>query len=99
MSFPQQPPINRIATRVRKLEIRLFKSEDPGDPDYPRGIKFRFTVDDQNDQPMNHYPGNAAPHIAEEVTPVDIPAGTSWLPVIEAFFDQMWTKTEAETLP
>lgn len=99
MAFPQQPPINRVPTRIRKLEIRLVKTVDPDDPDYPEGIDYLYTVDDQHDQPMNHFPGNAIPHINAEVTSVAIPAGTSWLPVIEGFFNQMWAKAETEAIP
>ena len=99
MPFQPQPPINRTPTRIRRLEIRMFKSVDENDPEYPQGIEYRFTVDDQFDQAMNHFHGDLIPHISEEVTPIDIPAGTPWLMVLEGFYDIMWTKAETEVLP
>ena len=98
MQFPQQPEVIRTPTRVRRLEVRLYKSVDENDSEYPQGIEYRFTVDDQHDQAMNHFHGNLIPHLDGEVTPTPIPADTPWLTVIEAFFDQMWTKAETETL-
>ena len=97
MTFPQQPEVTRTPTRIRRLEIRLYKSVDVDDSEYPRGIEYRFTVDDQHDRAMNHFRGDASPHLGN--TPIDIPAGTSWLTVAQGFFDQAWTKAENEAIP
>ncbi len=97
MTFPQQAQVIRIPTRVRRLEIRLYKSVDEGDPEYPQGIEYQFTIDDQHDQAMSHFNGDASSHLG--VTPVNIPAGTAWLTVIQGFFDQLWAKAKTEAIP
>ena len=88
MAFPQQAQVTQTPTRVRSLEIRIYKSVDEDDIEYPRGIEYRFTVDDQNDQAMNHYHGDLIPHLT-----------VAQKTAIEAFFDAMWTKAEAEAIP
>lgn len=88
MPFPQQPPINRTPTRVRRLTITLYKSVDPNDTEYPKGVEFEFTVDDQNNNPMNHFHGNLVPHLT-----------TGQKTAIENFFDTMWAKAENEAIP
>ena len=88
MAFPQQAEVTRTPTRVRRLEIRLYKSVDEDDPEFPRGIEYRFTVDEQHDQAMNHFHGDLLPHLtAAQKT------------AIESFFDQMWAKAETEAIP
>ena len=86
MAFTKQDPVNRIP-HIRNLEIRLHRTIDEDDHDFPQGIEFRLTIDDQFNQPMNHFHGDLVPHLTNGKKNALID-----------FMDAMWAKAESEVI-
>ena len=53
MPFKKQDQVTRNP-HLRNIEIRLYRTIDEDNPEYPQGIEFRLTIDDQFDSPMGH---------------------------------------------
>jgi len=86
MHFKHQDPVTR-EPHIRDLEITLHRTIDEDNPEYPQGIEFRITIDDQFDSPMGHRHGNLLPHLTN-----------GQKTALQDFMDQMWTKAEAEVI-
>lgn len=86
MAFEHQDPVTRNP-HIKDLEITLYRTIDEDDSNYPQGINYRMTIDDQFDQPMGNRHGNLVPHL----TPGQITA-------LIAFMDAMWEKAEDEVI-
>ena len=86
MAFQHQDPVTRNP-HIRNLEITLHRTIEEDDPEFPQGIEFRLTIDDQFDHPMGHRHGNLLPHItnAQRDALID-------------FMDAMWAKAESEVI-
>lgn len=85
--FERQRPVTRNP-QIRDIEIVLFRTTDEKHPEGPQSVRFRITIDDQFNQPMNHLHGDLLPHLT--------PAQTRGL--ID-FMDAMWTKAQDEVIP
>ncbi len=86
MTFNKQDSVTRNP-HIRDLEIRLHRTTDVDDPEFPQGIEFRLTIDDQFDQPMGHRSGDLVPHLT---------AGQ--IIALQDFMDAMWAKAESEVI-
>lgn len=86
MTFNKQDQVIRNP-HIRDLEITLHRTIDEDDHDYPQGIEFRLTIDDQWDSPMGHRSGDLVPHLttAQKTALID-------------FMDAMWAKAEEEVI-
>lgn len=86
MTFNKQDPVTRNP-HIKDLEITLHRTIDEDDRDYPQGIEFRVTIDDQFDHSMGHRSGDLLPHLtADQKT------------ALQSFMDAMWTKAEDEVI-
>ncbi len=86
MPFEKQDQVTRNP-HIRKLEVRLFRTIDEDDHEYPQGIEFALGIDDQWNTPMGHRSGNLIPHLtAAQKT------------ALQNFMDAMWAKAEAEVI-
>lgn len=86
MPFNKQDSVTRNP-HIRNLEITLHRTIDEDDDQYPQGIEFKLTIDDQFNSPMGHRHGNLVPHL----TPGQITA-------LQNFMDAMWAKAEDEVI-
>jgi len=86
MPFKHQDPVTR-EPHIRDLDIRLHRTIDEDNPEYPQGIEFRLTIDDQNDSPMGHRSGDLVPHLT-----------SSQKTALQSFMDAMWAKAEDEII-
>lgn len=86
MTFQHQDPVTRNP-HIRNIEITLHRTTDEDDHDYPEGIEFRITIDDQFGQPMGHRSGDLVPHLS-----------SAQKTALQNFMDSMWTKAETEVI-
>ncbi len=86
MPFDKQDPVTR-EPHIRNLAIRLFRTVDEDDKDYPEGVEFRLTIDDQFDSPMGHESGDLMPHLPAAIK-VDL----------QSFMDWVWAKANEEVI-
>ena len=86
MAFEIQEVVVR-EPHIRDLEITLHRTIDERDHDYPQGIEYRLTIDDQYDHPMGHRSGDLVPHLT---------AGQKT--ALQGFMDAMWAKAETEVI-
>ncbi len=86
MTFNKQDQVIRNP-HIRDLEIRLHRTIDTDNPEYPEGVEFRITIDDQFDRPMGHRSGDLLPHL----TSVQISS-------LQSFMDMLWAKAESEVI-
>ena len=86
MTFDLQETVVR-EPHIRDLEITLHRTIDEKDHDYPQGIEFRLTIDDQNDSPMGHRHGDLVPHLT-----------SAQITALIGFMDDMWAKAETEVI-
>jgi hypothetical protein len=86
MPFDKQNPVTRNP-HVRSIEITLNRTIDEEDHNYPQGIEFKVSIDDQWDRPMGHRSGDLIPHLtAGQIT------------ALQDFMDAMWAKAESEVI-
>lgn len=86
MTFKIQDQVIRNP-HIRNLEITMHRTIDEDDPEFPQGIEFRLTIDDQFDSPMGHRSGDLIPHLtAGQIT------------ALQDFMDAMWAKAESEVI-
>ena len=86
MAFEIQEVVVR-EPHIRDLEITLHRTIDERDHDYPQGIEYRLTIDDQYGHPMGHRSGDLVPHLT---------AGQKT--ALQGFMDAMWAKAEDEVI-
>ena len=86
MAFELQETVTR-EPHIRDLEITLHRTIDQRDHDYPQGIEYRLTIDDQFNHPMGHRSGDLVPHLT---------AGQ--ISALVSFMDAMWLKAETEVI-
>ena len=86
MPFNKQDPVLR-EPHIKDLEIRLFRTIDEKTPEFPQGIEFRLTIDDQFDRAMGHRSGDLLPHLTNAQKNALI-----------SFMDDMWAKAESEVI-
>jgi hypothetical protein len=86
MPFKRQEQVTRVP-HIRDLVIRLVRTIDEDDHDYPQGIDFSLTIDDQFDSPMGHRSGDLVPHLT---------AGQ--ISALQDFMDAMWAKAVDEVI-
>ena len=86
MTFEIQDQVIRNP-HIRDLEITLHRTIDEHDHDYPQGIEFRLTIDDQFNHPMGHRSGDLVPHLT-----------SGQITALQGFFDAMWAKAEDEVI-
>ena len=86
MAFEIQDQVIRNP-HIRDLEITLHRTIDERDHDYPQGIEYRLTIDDQYDHPMGHRSGDLVPHLTAAPRTALI-----------GFMDTMWAKAESEVI-
>ena len=86
MAFKIQDQVIRNP-HIRNLEIRLHRTTDEDHPEFPQGIEFRLTIDDQFDRPMGHRSGDLLPHLttAQKTALID-------------FMDTLWAKAKEEVI-
>jgi len=86
MAFKIQDQVIRNP-HIRNLEIRLHRTIDEDNPEFPQGIEFRLIIDDQFDSPMGHRHGDLVPHLTNKQKNALI-----------SFMDAMWAKAEDEVI-
>ena len=86
MVFEKQDQVIRNP-QIRKLEVRLFRTINEDDIEFPQGIEFRITIDDQFDIPMGHISGDLVPHLTN-----------GQKNALQSFMDAMWAKAEEEVI-
>ena len=86
MPFDKQEQVTRIP-HIRDLEITLHRTIDEDDHDFPQGIEFRLTIDDQFDSPMGHRHGDLMPHLSAEIK-INL----------QSFMDWVWAKANDEVI-
>ena len=86
MAFQHQDTVTRNP-HIRDIEITLYRTIDEDDHDYPEGVEFRITIDDQWDHPMGHRHGDLVPHLTN-----------GQKNALQDFMDAMWAKAEAEVI-
>ena len=86
MTFKIQDQVIRNP-HIRDLDIKLTRTIDEDDSDYPQGIEFRLTIDDQWGHPMGHRSGDLLPHLTNGQRDALID-----------FMDAMWAKAESEVI-
>ena len=86
MPFDKQDSVTRNP-HIRDLVIRLVRTTDEDDHDYPQGIDFSLTIDDQFDSPMGHRHGDLVPHL-----PAKLKAD------LQSFMDWVWAKANDEVI-
>ena len=86
MAFEIQEVVVR-EPHIRDLEIRLYRTIDEDDPEYPQGIEFGLTIDDQYNIPMGHRSGDLVPHLT-----------SGQITALQGFMDAMWAKAETEVI-
>lgn len=86
MAFKHQDQVVRNP-HIRDVEITLHRTIEEDAPEYPQGIEFRITIDDQFDSPMGHRHGDLMPHLT-----------TAQKNALQNFMDQMWAKAEEEVI-
>ena len=87
MPFNQQPQVIRDP-HIREIEITLFRTIDLEHPEGPQSVRFRITIDDQLNQPMNHLHGDLIPHAPPAI-----------VTALQDVMDWVWTKAETEVIP
>jgi hypothetical protein len=86
MTFQHQDPVTRNP-HIRDIEIVLHRTIDEDERNYPEGIEFRITIDDQWGHPMGHRSGDLVPHLTQ-----------AQKTALQGFMDAMWTKAETEVI-
>jgi len=61
MAFERQLIVTR-QPHIREIQIVVFRTIDPDDPEGPQSVRFRIAIDDQFNHPMNHLHGDLIPH-------------------------------------
>lgn len=87
MPFEPQPLVTRNP-HIREVEITMFGTIEEDHPEGPQSLRFRITVDDQFDQPMNHFHGDLIPHLPDNIKQQ-----------LLALMDWVWAKAEEEVTP
>ena len=87
MTFQPQPSVTRNP-HIREIEIVMIRTINPGNPEGPQSMRFRITIDDQFDQPMNHLHGDLVPHLTPNIKQQ-----------LLDFMDWIWAKAEDEVIP
>lgn len=87
MPFETQPSVMRHP-HIREIEITMFRTIEEDHPEGSQSLRFRITVDDQFNQPMNHFHGNLVPHLTDNIKQQ-----------LLAFMDWIWAKAEDEVIP
>ena len=86
MTFEIQETVVR-EPHIRDIEITLHRTIDERDHDYPQGIEYRLTIDDQYGHPMGHRSGDLVPHLT-----------SNQITALLGFMDAMWAKAETEVI-
>ena len=87
MTFQPQPSVTRNP-HIREIELVMFRTIDPDNPEGPQSMRFRITIDDQVNQPMNHLHGDLIPHLTTDIKQQ-----------LLEFMDWIWNKAEDEVIP
>lgn len=87
MPFESQPSVMRDP-HIREIEITMFRTVEEDHPEGPQSMRFRITVDDQFNQPMNHLHGDLIPHLPDNIKRQ-----------LLDFMDWIWAKAKAEVTP
>ena len=72
---------------IRDVEITLHRTVDEHAHDFPQGIEYRLTIDDQYGHPMGHRSGDLVPHLT-----------SGQIVALLDFMDAMWAKAETEVI-
>ena len=86
MTFQHQGTVTRNPS-IKDIEITLNRTTDEDDHDYPEGIEFRITIDDQWGHPMGHRSGDLVPHLTQ-----------AQKTALQGFMDAMWQKAQDEVI-
>lgn len=87
MPFDQYEPLNPVG-HIHELEITLFRTVEPDHPEGPQSVRFRLSVYNQLNQPVDHKHGNLIPHAPQQV-----------IDALQDVMDWAWQKAEDEVLP
>ena len=86
MVFEPYEPLNPVG-HIHELEITLLRTVDEDHPEGPQSVRFRLSVYNQLNQPVDHKHGNLLPHL----TPAQVQG-------LIDFMDTMWAKAEDEVI-
>jgi hypothetical protein len=78
---------------IHEMEITLFRTVDPDHPEGPQSLRFRFSVFDQHNRPLDHRHGDAVPILQET------PALRHWIADLVQFGDEIWALAEEGVIP
>ena len=83
MPFDAYEPLNPVG-HIHKLEITLFRTIDPDH----QSVRFRLSVYNQLNQPVDHKHGDLLPHAPQAVKDA-----------LQGIMDWAWSKAQDEVIP
>ncbi len=87
MAFKKQDPVTRNP-HIESLEIRLYRTVNEDDPEYPESIEYSLTINDQFDDTMvRRLHNDLVPHLTAKLK-ADL----------QSFMDWVWAKAEEEVI-
>lgn len=87
MLFDPFEPLTPVG-HIHEIEIVLKRTVDPDDPEGPESVRYRISVYNQLDQPVDHKPGDLIPHAPQAIKDA-----------LQQIMDWAWQKAEDEVLP
>jgi len=86
MPFEPYEPLTPVG-HIHELEITLFHTVDEGHPEGPQSVRFRLSVYNQLNQPVDHKHGNLLPHAPQQIKDA-----------LQSIMDWAWAKAEEEVI-
>ena len=87
MPFDPYEPLNPVGY-IHEVEITLFRTVEEDHPEGPQSVRFRLSIFNQLNQPVDHRHGDLIPHAPQAIQDA-----------LVQIMDWAWAKAEAEVLP
>ena len=87
MAFDPYEPFTPIG-HIHEVEIVMKRTVDPDDPEGPQSVRYRISVFNQRNEPVDHKNGDLIPHAPQAIRDA-----------LQEIMGWAWTKAEAEVLP
>ena len=87
MPFDSYEPIV-VIPHIHEVEITLFRTVEEDHPEGPQSVRYRLSVFNQRNEPVDHKGGDLIPHAPQAIRDA-----------LQQIMDWAWTKAEAEVLP